>query len=77
MWKEGADERLLSFIASELDEPCMVSSFVLIANVHKAGGDLCIAVNAAPDQRTLDTLGLLHGATVIEEEGLRRSWFED
>ena len=75
-WKDGADERLLNFIASEIEEPGMVTSFVVVATVTKLDGDQDIAVNAANGQRSLETLGLLHGAIAIEEEGLRRHWFD-
>lgn len=71
-WVEHADERLGGIIGEHLEGAHIVTSWVVIAETIDEDGDRRIAVNAAPDQRVTDTLGLLRYATVVEERAVLR-----
>lgn len=76
MWKDDADRTIESAISSGLNGH-LVTSWIVIAETIGNDGDRRIAVNAAPDQRTTTTLGLLRYATVVEEHATVRSWDRD
>jgi hypothetical protein len=71
-WKAGADGRLAAFLASEMEEPMMIGSYVLVAEAIDSTGDQCVMINSAPDQRMTATFGLLTYATEVERTALFR-----
>lgn len=76
-WKEGADSRIASFLESEFDEPGVAAHFIIVIDLIRGDGEADLAFNVAPGQRSAMTVGLLRTALVLEEEGLKREWFND
>lgn len=57
-WHEDADLRLADAIVQQLDGSCMLTHFVVVAEVLDEDGDRRLVFNSARDDRQTDSLGL-------------------
>ena len=70
LWKDDADERLLSLIPELVQRNVMVEHFALVVGFVDEDGERLIATNTAPDDRNADTLGLLAWADTAVRQGV-------